>query len=242
MSGYPTMKPSASIHRLKRRARRLSRDERVPLHAALDRVAAAEGFRSWSLLAARGYAARAPAAVLERLDPGDLVLLGARPGHGKTLTGLGIVMDAVERGRPAWYFTLESTLAETLERVRRIGRDPSAFTERVTFDDSEAIRAEHVVARLSGAGRGAVAVIDCLQLLDRRREHPPLGEQVAALGAFARASGTTLVLITQIDRSYDPSAKACPDLEDVRLADPLDLAPFDKTCFLHGGEVRVSAR
>ena len=131
------MKPSTPIHRLKRRARRLSRDEGVPLHT---------------------------------------VLLGARPGHGKTLTSLEIVMDAVERGRPAWYFTLESTLAETLERVRRIGRDPSAFTGCVTFDDSNAIRAEHVVARLSGVDPGGVAVVDYLQLLDRRRENPSLGE------------------------------------------------------------------
>jgi len=43
---------SAPIHQLKRRARLLSRRERIPLHAALDRIATDEGYRSWSLLVA----------------------------------------------------------------------------------------------------------------------------------------------------------------------------------------------
>ena len=236
------MRSSTPIRRLKRRARRLSRTERIPLHAALDRVARAEGFARWSLLAAREPARPSPFDdVLPLFDPGDLVLLGARPGHGKTLTSLRLLMEAAGRGRPAWYFTLESTRDETLERVRRIGADPDAFAERVTFDDSDSICAEHVVRRMAGAPRGAVAAIDYLQLLDRRRKHPPLAEQVRTLSSFATDTGTTLILISQIDRSYDPDASPCPGLGDVRMADPFDLDAFDKTCFLHGDELRVSA-
>ncbi len=51
------MQPSAPVHHLKRRARLLSRKESIPLHLALDRIAAGEGFCSWSLLAARVSAA-----------------------------------------------------------------------------------------------------------------------------------------------------------------------------------------
>ena len=47
------MNLSAPIHQLKRKARLLSRAERIPLHAALDRIAVEEGYRSWSLLAAK---------------------------------------------------------------------------------------------------------------------------------------------------------------------------------------------
>ena len=46
------MKLSAPIYQLKRNAKRLSREEKIPLHEALDRVAAQEGFGGWSLLAA----------------------------------------------------------------------------------------------------------------------------------------------------------------------------------------------
>ena len=47
--------------------------------------------------------------------------------------------------------------------------------------------------------------------------------------------------ISQIDRSYDPAAKPCPDLDDVRLPNPVDLSLFNWTCFLNEGEVRLQA-
>jgi hypothetical protein len=47
------MKLSAPVHRLKRLAKELSRSNKMPLHAALDRIAQGEGFASWSLLASR---------------------------------------------------------------------------------------------------------------------------------------------------------------------------------------------
>ena len=69
---------SVPIYRLKRDARNLARNESIPLHTALDRIATREGFSSWSLLAAQA-AARSPAAKLyARLNQGELVLLGAR--------------------------------------------------------------------------------------------------------------------------------------------------------------------
>ena len=82
------MKLSAPVHRLKRQARLMSRQEAIPLHAALDRVAAREGFVSWSLLSARLSAASPAARLFAELAPGDLVLVGARPGHGKTVLSL----------------------------------------------------------------------------------------------------------------------------------------------------------
>jgi replicative DNA helicase len=86
-----------------------------------------------------------------------------------------------------------------------------------------------------------LAVIDYLQLLDQKRENPELMAQVRALKSFARQRGLILVFISQIDRSYDPSDKRCPDISDIRLPNPLDLSLFDKTCFLHDGEVRFQS-
>jgi replicative DNA helicase len=83
--------------------------------------------------------------------------------------------------------------------------------------------------------------VDYLQLLDQRRENPELMVQVRALKSFARERGLIMVFISQIDRSYDPSKKPCPDMDDVRLPNPVDLTLFNKTCFLNDGEVRFSA-
>ena len=62
-----------------------------------------------------------------------------------------------------------------------------------------------------------------------------------ALRAFARERGLSIVFVSQIDRSYDPSRKPVPGIQDVRLPNPLDLTLFDKAVFLNNGEVRFQA-
>ena len=90
------MKLSAPVYQLKRQAKSISREEGIALHKALDRVALAEGFRNWSLLAAHLSANSPSKALLDRLRPGDLVLLGARPGQGKTMLSLELIVEAMK--------------------------------------------------------------------------------------------------------------------------------------------------
>lgn len=235
------MKLSAPIYHLKQSARRLAREEAIPLHDALDRIASAEGYSSWSLLAAR-YAEQSPAArFYDRLNQGDLVLVGARPGQGKTLLALELAIEAVKSGKESAFFTLEYTDTDVLTRLRRLGFEPEQFGTRFAFDCSDAICADYIIEKLQQAPRGTLIVIDYLQLLDQKREHPPLATQIAALQAFAAARGLVIVFISQIDRSYDPAEKPYPDLRDIRLPNPLDLTLFSKTCFLNNGDVQLQA-
>lgn len=235
------MKLSAPIYYLKQKARTLSREERIPLHEALDRVAASEGFGSWSLLVAK-VSATAPATKLyAQLQPGDLVLLGARPGQGKTLMSLELAVEAMKSHHKSVFFSLEYTDRDCQKRFQDIGVDLTQFEGLFEFDGSDTISADHIAEKLASAPRGTLVVIDYLQLLDQRRGTPELMAQVRTLKSFARERGVIMVFISQIDRSYDPSTKPCPDLEDVRLPNPLDLNLFDKTCFLNNGEVRFRA-
>jgi len=235
------MKLSAPIYHLKRKAKRLSREEGIPLHAALDRIAATEGFSAWSMLAAKA-AALAPATKLfPQFQPGDLVLVGARPGRGKTLMSLELAVEAMKSGHRAAFFSLEYTERDVLDRLRAIGVEPVQFDKLFEVDCSDAISADYVVKQMATAPRGTVVVIDYLQLLDQRRENPDLAVQVRALKSFARDKGLIVVFISQIDRSYDPSIKPCPDIGDIRLPNPLDLKLFDKTCFINNAEVQFRA-
>ncbi|QPH55203.1 DNA helicase [Pontivivens ytuae] len=232
------MRLSAPVFRLKRRAKLLSRTEGIPLHAALDRLAAEEGFRSWSHLSTKLAEARPARRILDALTPGDLVLLGARPGHGKTLLGLELLCEALGEGWAGLFFTLDYTEADVHRRLVDLG--PVAKTaDRLILDTSDAICADHVIGRLAQVDGPALAVIDYLQLLDQDRRHPPLGQQVEALSAYARTSGAVIVAISQIDRRFDLAGDGMPGLGDVRLPNPVDLTLFTRTCFLHDGAVRV---
>jgi replicative DNA helicase len=176
-----------------------------------------------------------------RLCPGDLVLVGARPGQGKTLMGLELAVEAMKSGGRSVFFTLEYTEKDILDRFRSIGAELADFGELFEFDNSDAISADYIVKSLQSAPRGTLVVIDYLQLLDQKRENPELNAQVRKLQSFARDRGLILIFISQIDRSYDPSTKPCPDISDIRLPNPLDLSLFNKTYFLNNGEIQFKA-
>lgn len=86
------MKTTVPIYQLKRKAKLLARQTSTPLHAALDRIAIEQGYRSWSLLSAK-HAETSPAEILYRsLEQGDMLLVGARPRQGKTLMALSLAI------------------------------------------------------------------------------------------------------------------------------------------------------
>jgi replicative DNA helicase len=231
------MKLSAPIYHLKRKARLLSREENIPLHGALNRIAVQEGFTGWSLLAAKVSTTATAGKLFSRLVPGDIVLVGSRPGQGKTLMSLELAVEAMKAGNRSAFFTLEYTEKDTQDRFRAIGVELANFDGLFEFDNSDAISADYIVKKLATTPRGTLVVIDYLQLLDQKRENPELTVQVRQLKSFAQDRGLIFVFISQIDRSYDPLTKPCPSLKDVRLPNPLDLNLFSKTCFLNNGEI-----
>ena len=235
------MKLSVPIYQLKRQAKLLSRHDDVPLHEALNSIAKQEGFQSWSLLAAR-HAEGGPATkILAALEIGDLVLLGARPGHGKTLMGLELIVETIKSGNQAAFYSLEYTENELSEQFAALGADVTASGNMLTMDTSDDICADYIIGLLSNAPRGTVVVVDYLQLLDQNRARPVLATQISALKSFAETAGIIIVMISQIDRSYDPIAKPLPDVSDVRLPNSLDLNLFTKTIFLNDGAANLQA-
>jgi len=227
------MKLSAPVHRLRRDARRLARSTGSPLHEALDTVARREGFASWSAMLRRVERPRPPEEVLDAASNG-LVLLGARPGQGKTRLGLQVLVEGMRRGRACALFTLEYTDEQARQRLREVGADTMPVIET-----SEAIEAASVLSFLEEAGPGAVVLIDYLQLLDQQRTKPPLHQQLQALEHGARAHGALVVCLSQIDRGFDEERGTPPDLDDVRTPNPIDVSVFSAACFVHRGQLRL---
>ncbi len=242
------MKLSAPIYRLKRQAKLLSRRENVPLHKALDSVAQQEGFTSWSLLATQLRNNKLGQSLLQRLNAGDLLLLGARPGHGKTLLSIELAIEAMTTGHKSFFFSLEYTESDIANSFNGLGSDMTGFGELFAFDGSENICAAYMIEQLAQAPIDSVVIVDYLQLLDQNRNTPPLMEQVQALKTFAQDRGLIFVFISQIQKTFDTEQKTpgetqnrLPELADVRLPNPLNLALFDKSCFLNSGEIEIRA-
>ena len=233
------MKLDIPLYQLKRRAAELAREQHIPRHEALNRIARSRGFRSWSLLAARFAATSAVRGLLAQFAAGDLVLLAARPGHGKTLLSLELAATAARQGTHCHFFTLEYTKMDVMEQFRSIGIDPGHLEGRFHFDGSDSISAEYISAALDDVPRGSVVIVDYLQLLDQRRTNPDLSSQVERLKTIASQRGFVMLVISQVDRTFDSARRAFPDLADVRLPNPLDLSVFAKACFLNKGQVQL---
>jgi replicative DNA helicase len=209
------MKLTAPIFQLKRRARLAARKDGLALNEALNRIAREEGFAK------------------------DLLLIAARPGHGKTRVGLRLLIDAIRDGRRSLLFTLEYTEQQARERLNSLAAECGGIADDISIFTSDRISAGYIMEQMSGLEPGAVAVIDYLQLLDQQRSKPALSDQLQTLRAFAGRTRVVLGFISQIDRSFDANGKRLPYLADIRLPNLVDLRLFSKACFLHDGEVAL---
>ncbi|MEM6481118.1 MAG: DNA helicase [Pseudomonadota bacterium] len=230
------MQLSAPIYFLKRKAKQLSRAENIPLHRAQNSVARDEGFQSWSHLAAT-HKGQSPAHKLyASFATGDLIVLAARPGHGKTLLGLELAIEAFHRGRTSLFFTLDFTERDVQACFAALGLETEA-PRAVEIDTSDAICADYIATELRTRRAPHFVVVDYLQLLDQSRSHPPLDRQLDTLREVARETGAIIAAMSQIDRAFEGSGRQIPDWCDLRLPNPIDLEKIDKGCFLHDGEM-----
>ncbi|TNE38412.1 MAG: DNA helicase [Alphaproteobacteria bacterium] len=236
------MKLTAPVYILKQKAHALKQGEGIPLSAAFNRIAVSEGFASWSLLQAKAkeMKPRTTRDILAYLNPGDLVLIAARPQQGKTRLALELLLEAAREQRPAFFFSLEYTKKEAegiLQRMTSGNVEPLASLH---LDFSDEISADYIIEETAEhLGESSLIGIDYLQLLDQARAKPPLQAQVEKLKAFAKEKGAIILFISQVDRKFEGAERAFPESVDIRLPNPLDLALFNKKLFLKDGEFRL---
>ncbi|MGL4576071.1 MAG: DNA helicase [Burkholderiaceae bacterium] len=233
------MKLSAPIYILKQQAKSLAEQDGIRLHAALDKIATREGFNAWSHLSSSWQQRDPTVVVYDQFSAGDLVLIGSRPGQGKTMLGLGLAIEAMSRGTRAAFFTLEYAEKDVAAQFAKLGKNIGEYKNLFLLDTSETICASQIAAQLDATPRHTLVIVDYLQLLDQRRNNPPLDDQVRELKQFAVAKQATVVLLSQINKNFDPNEKPCPDLSDLRLPNPVDVSLFDKACFLHDGKMQL---
>lgn len=134
------------------------------------------------------------------------------------------------------FFTIDLSMREAAVLAASVGipADP-----KFSIDCSDNICADHIIEKTNRLLPGDAVVVDYLQLMDQKRSHAPLAEQIAALKEYAQRQHLAIVLISQIDRSYDPGKKAVPDISDLRLPNPVDVALFSKSYFIGDQPLRA---
>lgn len=240
------MRTLPPIFLLKRDAKRLARSQSLPWLAALDQIAQREGFQSWSLLQSKANKAHTntetstitPQRLYQMLSPGECWLIASRPGFGKTRIALQTLQEAYKHGNKGTFFSLDFTQSKTKKILASF--DGLHDQSPIKVDCSDTISSDYIITQCQPhARKGDLFVIDYLQLLDQKRSTPPLQAQVQALKQFADDTQCILLFLSQIDRSFEESEKSCPDWEDIRLPNPLDLSLFDQGLFRHHDQMAL---
>lgn len=234
-----SVKLSSPIYVLKAQAKELKKSKLISMAEALNEIAQREGYTSWSLLQSKvgDIYPKSSEEILNFLNPGDLMLIGARPGVGKTTFTLRLLIQAINEGRRCFFFTLDYSRREVAAKVAEIDELVGDNHPKLTFDFSDDISADYIIRKTKDHLKpGSVIAVDYLQLLDQKRSKPELQVQVEKLKEFAKEQDCILVFVSQVDRTFDPNGKFPPTLKDVRLPNPLDLNIFNKAIFLHNGK------
>ena len=225
------------ISRLKREAKRLSKEEQIPHHEALNRIAIRNGYESWNLLVRQNAKLVNIDGLPDSTNHGDIVLLAGRPHNGKTQQAIRMLSDAMNKGWQGAFFTLDYTITDFARVSALAGVDFGILENRLSFYDSDDICADYITHRLANTTRKTMIVVDYLQMLDHRRTNAPIGDQLEVLKTFCRGTGAIMIMLSQIDRRFGMSGKPTPNLADIRQPNPIDLSLFDHMIFSVEGEL-----
>lgn len=184
--------------------------------------------------------------LLNGLRPGQIVVIGARPGIGKTVVGLDIARHAaIRRGLPVLFFSLEMSSAELADRLiaaearvnitrirgRRLdeadwqriaGRTTAIGGAPLVIDDSPSCTLGRIRARLRGMARtnpARLVVIDYLGLMDAPRAESrerQVAELSRQLKLLAKEFGVPIVALSQLNRESTKRQDRRPTMSDLR--------------------------
>lgn len=231
------MKLSAPIHVLKMQARELKKEKSITMVKALNLIANREGFNSWSLLQNKAgeLLPNSFDELFDYLNPGDLILIGGRPGMRKTSLSIGLFVKAIKKNiAKNYFFTLSEVHKDIAGRIALYDENIGSMNENFELDYSNDICADYIINKIGNdVTKNSLIIIDYLQLLDQKRTNDPLQVQVEKLKEFVKKTGCIIVFLSQLNRNVEDRANKYPILEDILLPNPVELSLINKIVLLY---------
>lgn len=194
--------------------------------------------------------------------PGELVIIGARPGVGKTSFALNMLVKACQHA-PVLFNSVEMRRGAIVERLlSSITNVNSIKVRHGRLSDEEIDRMHEAKARIRGGKfwladiphanmaeivqvsrqvkrkvpELAVIVVDYLQLVRHEQRHLKRNEQVADISGRLKALAGTLnvcvVALSQLSREVESRAVKRPQLSDLKESGAIE-QDADVVVFLH---------
>jgi replicative DNA helicase len=201
-------------------------------------------------------------------EPGQLIILAARPGVGKTAFALGVADHAARAGRTALFASLEMPARELSMRVmaQRSGVSVhamragtrnddhwSALTrvsgeaarQRLFIDDKPAITLAYLRARAKRLARKHglhLIVVDYIGLMrgEGQNRTQELGSISRGLKALAKELAVPIIACAQLNRGVESRSDRRPQLHDLRDSGEIE-QDADIVLMLHREEMTNNA-
>lgn len=208
-------------------------------------------------------------AVTTGLNRSDLVIVGARPGMGKTSFALNLARNVAGQGRTVAVFSLEMSREQLVNRLlsseakvsvkklrtgnlttdewTRMGAAAATLYEMPIFlDDTSSITVQEMKARLRRLEKLDFVVIDYLQLMQSAKRTDNRVQEVSDitrnLKIMAKELKVPLLVCAQLSRSTEKGkANHRPALADLRESGSIE-QDADQVLFLYRDEYYINEK
>lgn len=183
--------------------------------------------------------------IIGSFEPGDLVVVGARPSMGKTslattLTssfekrGIGVHFDSLEMPHEKLFRRLIAERSEeSLSDIKRgMVKSPEKFnralrelrnTQNIIIHDTSYLSIHQLIAKASTVFRKnkhfKIWVIDHIRYIKKegkKDDHIQVSEMTKMLKKFAKEHGAVVILLSQLNRANESRQNKRPTLSDIR--------------------------